>query len=176
MASANVADQVSQQVGFSVTLLDSKCFPIMENDATSETEFWRLNRNILAASSSLYTKLVGSYANPNCARGEIDLTCSEDELDIPVSKCQLDRILDEVQSLTRSSDIVDKTISVYECVICKDIMQKPQYVPCCKRVIGCSQCVQHWFDDHDTCPHCSVRGSTAAYINVHGMDDMLTML
>ena len=102
-------------------------------------------------------------------------------MDIPVSKRQrtlskLDRILDGVQSLTKRGDIVDKIISVYECVICKDVMQKAWYAPCCKRVIGCSQCVQRWFDDHDTCPHCSVRGSTAAYTDVRGMDDMLTML
>ena len=66
-----IADFIRQQVGFQVTLLDSKCFPIMENDTTNGADFWKSNRKRLAASSSLYTKLVGSSANPDCAKAKL---------------------------------------------------------------------------------------------------------
>ena len=44
------------------------------------------------------------------------------------------------------------------------------------RMIGSSQCVQQWFEDHDTCPHCSSCGAVTAFVDVRGMDDMLSML
>ena len=46
----NVAELVNQQVGFQVVLLDSKCFPILESDTTTGTDYWKSNRKILAAS------------------------------------------------------------------------------------------------------------------------------
>ena len=174
-----VADLVRQQVGFPVTLLDSKCFPIMENETTNAMDFWKSNRKILAASSSLYSKLTGSSTNPDRAKGEIDLTHSDDELlESPARKCprisaKLDQILDGVQTLRKRSEVFDRISSVYEC---KDIMQKPQFGPCCRMIVGCQPCVQRWFDDHDTCPHCSTSGAAALYTHVRGMDDMLTLL
>ena len=36
--------------------------------------------------------------------------------------------------------------------------------------------MQRWFEDNDTCPHCSSRGAATAYMYVRGMDDMLSML
>ena len=59
----------------------------MENEATNAVDFWKSNRKILATSSTVYSKLTGSSTNPDRAKGEIDLTCSEDELfEFPVSK------------------------------------------------------------------------------------------
>ena len=52
-----MAEKVCQQVGFDILLLDSKCFPTLENDTTAFIDFWNYYRNILAASKSLYTKL-----------------------------------------------------------------------------------------------------------------------
>lgn len=60
-----VSEQVHQQIGFDVILLDSKCFPIMENDSTCAIDFWKSNRKVLAASKDLYTKLTGSLYQIN---------------------------------------------------------------------------------------------------------------
>ena len=76
---ANVAELVKQQVGFQVVLLDSKCFQILESDTTTETDYWKSNRKILAASKSLYTKLAGTSANLKRARDAVDLTNSDEE-------------------------------------------------------------------------------------------------
>ena len=102
-------------------------------------------------------------------------------MEMPASKrrCimnKLDQILDDVQALRQRGDVFYKISNIYECVICKDTMQKPQYGPCCKRVIGCCRCVQRWFEDHDTCPHCSSHGVTTMYTDVRGMDDVLSIL
>ena len=179
---STIAEVIRQQVGFSVTLLDSKCFPIMENEATNAVDFWKSNRKILAASSTLYSKLTGSSTNPDRAKGEIDLTCSEDELfEFPVSKrprmsSKLDQILDGVKTLKSRGEVFDKITNIYECVVCKDVVRKPQFGPCCKRIVGCQQCIERWCEDHDTCPHCSSQGVATSYIDVRGMDEMLSIL
>lgn len=49
-----VSDLMTEQVGFPVILLDSKCYPLSSNSGTSGTDFWKSNRRILAASKSLY--------------------------------------------------------------------------------------------------------------------------
>ena len=48
-----VADLVRKQVGFEVVLLDSKLFPIFENEASSSFDFWKSTRKIIAASKAL---------------------------------------------------------------------------------------------------------------------------
>ena len=69
-----VAELVKQQVGYDVILLDSKCFPVLDNDISRSSEFWKSTRKIMAASKSLYVKLKGSSADPEHAKVEVDLT------------------------------------------------------------------------------------------------------
>ena len=54
-----VSEKVQEQVGFEVILLDSKLFPLLDNDATTGVDFWKSTRKIIAASRSLYEKLGG---------------------------------------------------------------------------------------------------------------------
>ena len=42
-----------------VILLDSKCYPLLENDSTSGELYWRSTRKVLAANRSIYSKLTG---------------------------------------------------------------------------------------------------------------------
>ena len=49
---------MSQQLGFQVVLLDSKCFPLLGNEGTSG-DFWKGSRKILAASKSHHEKCTG---------------------------------------------------------------------------------------------------------------------
>ena len=53
-----VAQEVSESVGFDVILLDSKCYPLLDNAATSVISFWKSTRKILAASQSFRSYLV----------------------------------------------------------------------------------------------------------------------
>jgi len=50
---------VKEQLSFDVILLDSKCFPLLDNDNTKGIEFWKSTRKVLAANCLTYTKLTG---------------------------------------------------------------------------------------------------------------------
>lgn len=181
------AELISQQGGFDVVLLDSKCFPILDTDTTTTTDFWKSNRKVLAASRSLYTKLTGSSTNPKHANTEIDLTSDEDSIQPPsMKRChlsdtdsitsKLDQVVAGVKALQRRNDLTGSISSLFECVICKDVMQVPQFSPCCQCLVGCRQCVNRWFEDHNTCPHCSTPGPLMAYTDLRGFDEVLTLL
>lgn len=103
-----------QQVGFEVVLLDSKCFPILDCESTTATEFWKSNRRILVASKTLYTKLTGSSANPKRANSAIDLTPSDEEEEgsnpqpkrCCISGCKkLDEILENVYTIKKKQKL-----------------------------------------------------------------------
>ena len=141
--------KVCQQVGFEIVLLDSNCFPILENDTT---DFWKYNTKILAASKSL----TGSSVNPRRATSE--LYDAENDDDIPAKCCclserKLDKILQGVEAIIRTNMISSACSNAFECIICKDTMQDPQFSPCCKRIVGCRECVDRWLEECHTCPH-----------------------
>ena len=58
-----VTQLVTNEVGFQVVLLDSKCYPILDGEASGKVAFWKITRKILAASKSLYEQLVGETAD-----------------------------------------------------------------------------------------------------------------
>ncbi len=178
-----VADLIQQQVGFSVVLLDSKCFPILENSTTTTGEFWKSNRKILAASKELYTKLTGSSADPKRAKREItDLTLSDEDFESRPRKKKVgvsnqdalfDEIREGIEMLKTGNSLVKVLSDVFECIVCKDVMDQPLFARCCNRLIGCKICVNRWLDEHVTCPHCSVTGFGTGNFDVRGLDDML---
>ena len=49
-----VTELVNKQVDLDVILLDSKCYPLLENESTSGETFWRSTRKVQAASRSIY--------------------------------------------------------------------------------------------------------------------------
>lgn len=51
------AQSVKMQVGFEVILLDSKCFPLLDNESTAGVEFWCTTRKNIAVSRTTYKKL-----------------------------------------------------------------------------------------------------------------------
>lgn len=56
-----MADLVKQQVGYDVVLLDSKCFPALDNGTMRSMEFGSQHgESCLAASTSLHFSLKGS--------------------------------------------------------------------------------------------------------------------
>ena len=178
---SSVAEKVRQQVSFEIVLLDSKCFPILENDATASIDFWKYNRKILAASKSLYTKLTGSSANPRRATSELHSDDDEKDNDSPpkrycLSERKLDKILQGVEAILKTNKVSSTFLNAFECVICKDTMQDPQFSPCCKRIVGCRECVARWLEESNTCPHCSSSNIVAGYVDVHGLEEVITSL
>ena len=167
-----VSQLVAKQVDFEVVLLDSKGYPLLDNNSTSGESFWKSTRKILAANKQLYRKVTGQ--NTNIERASIDLTKddSSDDSDIllpPVKlrKCEFgdssvvliaDKIEDiskQVSGLAESITFIQNMQHSLECVVCKGLVRSPIVSKCCGRVIGCKRCVKRWLDIHATCPHCS---------------------
>lgn len=157
-----VSSLVSRSVGFDVVLLDSKCYPLLHNEATTVLEFWKSTRKILAASKVSYEKLTGKVFSST-----IDLTKNEDDNSnsdcLPKRKCRSDVTLSRkiekvhtaIDKLQKGFDFLGSFAKSFECIICKSTCKKPMVAECCQRVVGCESCVSRWSDSNNSCPHCS---------------------
>jgi len=74
-----VTDLVSKQIGMDVILLDSKCYPLLENDSTSVESFWR----VPAANRAMYDKLTGQCTSLQNA--SVDLTEEDSDSSVGMS-------------------------------------------------------------------------------------------
>ena len=68
-----VTELVVRQFDQSVILLDSKCYPILENESTSSECFWKTSRKILVANRDNYDKLTGQ-STTRVGKASFDLT------------------------------------------------------------------------------------------------------
>ena len=100
-----VAQEVSETVRFEVVLLDSKCYPLLDNVTTSNISFWKSTRKILTASKSNFQKLSGASVDLKRAKDEINLTQVDDhedeELSPPNKRPCVTKTLDEVSGQDR---------------------------------------------------------------------------
>ena len=178
-----VTKLVSANVGFQVILLDSKCYPLLDNNVTSALDFWRSTRKILAASKSSYEKLTGKTFSSSTS---IDLT---EELEMstkvpsPKRRCctdenllqKVDKVLMGIEKLEKGLEFLSALAKSFECVICKNISRKPIVTKCCQHVIGCESCVAQWLQNSNQCPHCSSSGpSVSVHVQLKGFDEVLT--
>ena len=74
--------------------------------------------------------------------------------------------------------MVKKTVSellksAMECIICKGILNKPQFARCCQRIVGCEDCINDWFRRQNTCPHCAQPILDDNCLEVEGLDEVL---
>ena len=161
-----------------LTISCTTYFPIHQSETMNETEFWKSNRKILAASKTLYEKLIGKRTNPKRANMEEFTSSDDDPQHRPKRLClsnteKLDKLLEGMDALQKQNTFYNKVAAVFECVICKDIMHKPQFGACCKRAVGCQQCIRRWFEQHGSCPHCSTSVTLANYNDLKGIDELL---
>ena len=164
-------------------LLDSKCYPLLDNAATSIISFWKSTRKILAASKSIFQKLSGGSLDLKRANDEVDLTqAKEDEELLPPSKRArtdsgsktLDEVFEKVDKIESKFTFISLLIKAFECVVCKAVMSKPMVSTCCQRIVGCCVCVQRWISGHNRCPHCSADTGLGQLKELKGLEEMLT--
>ena len=91
-----VTDLVSKQIRMDVILLDSKCYPLLENDSTSVESFWRGTRKVLAANRAMYDKLTGRCTSLQNA--SVDLTGEDSHSSVGMSPAQKRPCRDAVPS------------------------------------------------------------------------------
>lgn len=180
-----VTELVTQQVGFNVQLLDSKCYPLLTNEGTSGPEFWKSTRKILGASKSLYEKISGLSADMNIEQA-IDLTDEpgpsqkrqRTELETP-DATGMQLVLDKLTMVERKLSFLDELSQGFQCVICKSTAKTPVVSPCCQRVVGCESCVNNWVSSQSQesrCPLCSTSGGMLNRFALKGFNDALKII
>ena len=98
---STVAQEVSESV---VIMLDNKCYPLLDNAATSIISFWK-STMILAASKSIFQKLSGSSLELKRANDKVDLTqrrmksCHHQPSKHPRTTSGLDEVFEKVHKI-----------------------------------------------------------------------------
>ncbi len=172
----SASEMVQKQVGFSVVLLDSKLYPLANNDSTSGLDFWKSTRKIIAASHATYEKLSGV-----CVGGELNqLQVDDNAITEPTrKKIKLDeddsykKMDQKIDAILNKLTFVDDMRRVFECVVCRLPVKLPVVSPCCQRIIGCKECVSRWLETNRRCPLCSVSGRTADAFDLKGIDELI---
>lgn len=190
-----VAEMVKEQLSFDVVLLDSKCFPLLDNDSTKGVEFWKSTRKVLAANRLTYTKLTGrsSPEKPTIDLTEGDSDSSSGSSVLPMHppspkkprvelcKCssvltKLNEVAKGVEAVQRVTNFLSNLQQAFNCVICRDVCTEPVVAPCCERVIGCQSCVDAWLGSHESCPHCTCTTGITSRFVLRGMGDVIICL
>ena len=110
---AQLGDLVARQVGFPVILLDSKLYPLLSNEGTSDVDFWRSTRKILAASKSLYQQLSVQEPALEDVEGEMHPTARKKP-----RKDILQEILDKVSVIEKKVSTSSEVAKALQCSIC----------------------------------------------------------
>ena len=186
-----VAELVKDEVGFDVTLVNTKCNQIVESDATRGLDFWKSSRKVLAVHSQMFDKVYGKKKAYSAA---IDLTQDEDDYDTeedeaegptpPLAKRRktnekqnnelqgIHQALIKIQQMIRPDGALRRVQSIFECVICRSVMDTPLFSPCCNRMLGCSACLHNWFAHSPTCPHCKQAVTATEWLEVKGLQEI----
>ena len=176
---SRAADCVRKQIGLEVILLDSKLFPIMD-DSTSGSEFWRLTREIIAVSRASYEKLSATVVGNELSQVEDDVqppSKRSKSCDLSEKFEVLNKKLDSIEGrLSFAGNFAETAKKIFECVICKLVVNSPIVSKCCQRIIGCRSCVTIWCGTSSRCPLCSVSGQMDDVLQLKGFDDFISFL
>ena len=190
-----VAELVKDEVGFDVTLVNTKCNQIVDSDATQRLDFWKSSRKVLAVHTQMFDKAFGKKKAYSAA---IDLTQDENDDNTdsddaqglampPLAKRRktddklnnelqsIHQVLVKIQQVIRPDGTLRRIQSIFECVICRSIMDTPLFSPCCNRILGCSICLHNWFVHSPKCPHCKQEVTAAEWLEVKGLQEMEDM-
>ena len=181
---ATVTDRVTQQVGFQAVVLDSKCYPLMSNEATTGVEFWKSTRKILAASKSVFRKLTDRNTDnvsviieqdsggPPQKKRRIEVP----KPDLVDSHQELKLILEKLSKIESQLGFLGELSHSLDCSICKSVALKPVVSPCCQRVIGCEVCVSKWLNTNTRCPLCRASDTVGSRFPLKGFDHAITLM
>lgn len=112
------AQSVKMQVGFEVILLDSKLFPLLDNESTAGVEFWRSMRKIIAVSRTTYLLKLAGVPGQELSHVDTD----EDIATTPCKKIKssqsekIDGIIEKLDFLNKNLTFVENIKKLSECV------------------------------------------------------------
>ena len=151
---------VRKQIGLDVVLLDSKLFPIMDNESTSGAEFWHSTRKIIAVSCASYERLSGIAAGEELCQVEGDVRQSASKK--PKS-----------YNISENFEVLNKKLKILECMICKSVVESPIMSKYYQRIIECRACVMTWPGTSTGSPLCSVSGRINDVLELNDVTSLL---
>ena len=171
-------------------LLDSKCYPLLENDDTSDPEYWKSTRKIIAAAKEVYIKLGGVPTDADLSRQmhKTGGTCGDTEPPAKMLKMakglpndgqgisdKLDVVIRRLDAIDKRTRLLEELRRGFECCICKHTSRKPLVSPCCGRLIGCRTCVDFWVVNGKNCPLCRMTREIDRRFELKGFDDVTSL-
>ena len=61
----------------------------------------------------------------------------------------------EINRCMQNVQLGDVINRIFKCMICHSLTRGPVCIGnCCKQVLGCGDCLEQWFVNNNSCPHC----------------------
>ena len=61
----------------------------------------------------------------------------------------------EINRCIQNVQLGDVINRIFKCMICLSLSSGPVCIGnCCKQVLGCGDCLEQWFINNNSCPHC----------------------
>ena len=163
----------------------------MSNEITSDSDYWKSTRKVIAARRLSNEKLGGVCPETDLGKCMEDLESGDQEEDetppeLPAKKRRCgkekgksvsegivvqDEILKRLDSIDRRLNLLDDLKKGLESYICKFPCRKQIVVPCCGRIVGCSSCVDQWLVNETRCPLCRIGGQMTRKIHLKGFEE-----
>ena len=155
-------------------------------------KFWKVGSRKIFAVHVRDLKKAGHYT-PDSSSSDVDelqeppkkkfspVVVSDIDKNIRALKGQLDSLLVVQGTLKIPLSFRKLVVESFKCLICHNIMKPPIiFARCCKRLIGCEECVDEWYRGGDNpqtlikyCPQCRTERAYSESCRIYGIDDFL---
>ena len=116
-----------------------------------------------------------SSAPPNKkprSKGKKRMSMEEENLDPGIEGGEIATVISKLEGIERKISVFDELIRGFECCICKGCCQAPMVSRCCKRIVGCSSCVERWLANESSCPLCRASGKISQRFPLKGFEEL----
>ena len=113
-------------------------------------KFWKVGSRKIYAVSSSELKRKGaadssSDSDMEPPKSKRVLNCSEIEKNIKAIRNQIDSLMSLQGTLQIPLSLRKLLLDSFKCIICHNVIEPPViYSRCCRRLLGCEQCIDTW--------------------------------
>lgn len=100
------------------------------------------------------------------------------DIEVRANRNSLQSDINEIKQMLRPvvqrGEISLMLKDVFKCKICHKIPNDGiAFAQCCGQIVGCTQCLNRWFEDEETCPLCRNDEGINKVIPFRGFDEVL---